>query len=440
MELDKDSTPTRTSAPPAPAARNLRPELPDAARDDTRPAPPPTTARRASQGPPTTPASYKLRLLASISHELIPPVHSLLARARLLSEDPDHALDPQQAEYVATIASAGGDLLTLVNEIVDLATVDDGAITVAPRDVRLPEIIDAVDRSFRPLAAAKQLSYTTELRVGLPAGLHTDPRRLQQVLLDLLANALRFTEQGSITLRIHRPDPSTRFSNAALEARVDVIAFSVIDTGMGIAATAPHPDLSLSRQVARLLGGEIHLEDEGDADRGIRFTLYLPERTTAEGAGAVAGREGRAARPAQPRAAPGRKLLIIDDDVRGTFTLTGALEERGHAVIYADGLQDGLDALSREPDVDVVLIDLETSCTDRYAPLRLLRAEPALRRKPIVAIGYPAGAPVTADAVARHREACLDAGASHYLPKPIDTGDLLELIRIRPTDSRVRTP
>jgi signal transduction histidine kinase/CheY-like chemotaxis protein len=371
---------------------------------------------------PSAMSSQKLELVARISHELVPPLHSLLARARLLAEDPEQTLDEKQVEHARTISRSSNELLALVNEIVDLSRVDPESISVAPRDVRLSEIIDFVDRSFRPLAERKQLTYTTEIRVaGLPARIHTDPQRLQQVLGDLLASALELTRYGSITMRIYRPPPGTRFSNPALEHHGEVIAFSVLDTGIGVA------EHRRSRHIARLLGGELCVER--DPDRGSALTLYLPERPHAMEAPAALVSPSPSGPIADPAPAPGRKVLVIDEDVRSTFAVTSVLEAHGHSIVYADDLAGGIDAIGREPDIDVVLFDLKTSATDGYSSLRTLRAHAAFQGKPIFAVGYPSTALITTEALAQHRARCVQAGATDYLPKPIDTDGLLSIIR-----------
>jgi len=414
-------------------------------------------ARRAKADRHAPLSSHKLELLTNMSHELRAPLHSVLVLAKLLAEDPGRNLTDKQLAYAHAISSSGGDLLALVDEIVDLSRVDARRMTVAPHDVRLPEIVDFVERWFRPLAEQKRLAYTTEVRVGLPAHIHTDPRRLEEALEYLLANALDFTEHGSITLRIFRAPPGTRFSNAALARDEEVIAFSVLDTGMGIAdnerqlvfeafqqssarraasrrAVGPGLGLSVARQIARLLGGEIRAESE--PDRGSTLTLYLPERYHAERplpGGRPRSTSGTTRAPDAPAAA--RKVLVIDRDVRSTFALTTVLERHGHRVVYAGDLEEGIAALAREPDVDLVLLDLDTPGLPGYQALAALRAAPALKGKPLVAIGYPLSAPIAADALDEHRAQCLAAGASDQLPKPIDTEKILELIRLYPTDA-----
>src|SRR4029079_14726802 len=206
--------------------------------------------------------------------------NSLLILAKLLSDNPESNLSEKQVEYAKTIYASGGDLLTLINEILDLSKVEAGKMTVEPREVALADISDFVDRSFRPLAEQKDLAFKTDVDVALPMAVHTDPQRLQQVLKNLLANALKFTSRGSVTLRIHRAKPETRFAHEALRSGA-VVAFSVADTGIGIARDkqqlifepflqadgttsrkygGTRLGLSISREIARLLGGELHVE------------------------------------------------------------------------------------------------------------------------------------------------------------------------------------
>ena len=149
-----------------------------------------------------------------MSHELRTPLNSLLILAKLLSDNPEKHLTPKQVEYAKTIYASGGDLLTLINEILDLSKVEAGKMPIDPRDIHPTEIADFVDRSFRALADQKGLSFAVDVEIGVARTLYTDPQRLQQVLKNLLANAFKFTAEGAVTLRIHRPQPGTRFSNA----------------------------------------------------------------------------------------------------------------------------------------------------------------------------------------------------------------------------------
>ena len=285
--------------------------------------------------------------------------------------------------------------------------------------------------------------------------LYTDPQRLQQVLKNLLANAFKFTADGSVTLRIHRPEPDTHFSNPSL-AFERVVAFSVVDTGIGIPENkqglifeafqqadgttsrrygGTGLGLTISRDIARHLGGEIHVESR--PGQGSVFTLYLPERyigLPAPDEERGAGRrelERSATPPSVPQfaalepsvlaAIAGRRVLVVDDDVRNVFAMTSALEAAGLEVVYADNGQAGIDTLAADPEIDLVLMDVMMPGKDGYETIRTIRANPDWHEMPIVA--------VTAKALEDDRDKCLEAGASDYLPKPVDVNRLLNLIR-----------
>jgi HAMP domain-containing protein/signal transduction histidine kinase/ActR/RegA family two-component response regulator len=405
----------------------------------------------------STTSKYKSEFLANMSHELRTPLNSLLILAKLLSDNPEQHLTPKEVEYAKTIYASGGDLLTLINEILDLSKVEAGKMPIDPRDIHPTEIADFVDRSFRALAEQKGLNFAVDVEIGVARTLYTDPQRLQQVLKNLLANAFKFTAEGAVTLRIHRPQPGTRFSNPML-AFERVVAFSVVDTGIGIPENKQELifeafqqadgttsrryggtglGLSISREIARHLGGEIQVDSE--PGEGSVFTLYLPERYIGfpssdeeHGTGAWRSPERVAPRAPSlpiPTASPpfdlaaiaGRKVLVVDDDVRNVFAMTSVLEAAGLEVVYADNGQSGIDVLEADPTIDLVLMDVMMPGKDGYETIRAIRANPICRDKPIVA--------VTAKALEDDRDKCLEAGASDYLPKPVDVNRLLELIR-----------
>src|SRR5262249_12067561 len=137
---------------------------------------------------------------ANMSHELRTPLNSLLILAKLLADNKDANLSEKQVEYAKTIYASGGDLLTLINEILDLSKVEAGKMQIEPRAIALLDLKDYFERTFRPLAEQKGLRFEIEIGDGLPSYIRTDPQRLQQVLKNLLANAFKFTEQGSIRL------------------------------------------------------------------------------------------------------------------------------------------------------------------------------------------------------------------------------------------------
>ncbi|HMI28062.1 MAG TPA: HAMP domain-containing protein, partial [Gaiellaceae bacterium] len=221
-------------------------------------------------------SSYKSEFLANMSHELRTPLNSLLILAKLLAENPDQNLTGKQIEFADTIYSAGSDLLDLINDILDLSKVEAGRMDVNIGDVRLSDLRDFVERSFRPVSEDKALDFEIEVHgANVPPAIETDEQRLQQVLKNLLSNAFKFTETGSVKLRIGLAE-GRQFASEALSRAEAVLEFAVTDTGVGI----PHDKLrlifeafqqadgttsrkyggtglglSISREIARLLGG-----------------------------------------------------------------------------------------------------------------------------------------------------------------------------------------
>ncbi|NBM17414.1 HAMP domain-containing protein [Streptomyces sp. GC420] len=246
---------------------------------------------------------YKSEFLANMSHELRTPLNSLLILAKLLADNAEGNLSPKQVEFAETIHGAGSDLLQLINDILDLSKVEAGKMDVSPTRIALVQLVDYVEATFRPLTAEKGLDFSVRVSPELPATLHTDEQRLLQVLRNLLSNAVKFTDSGAVELVIRpaRSDVPSAIREQLLEAGslreadADLIAFSVTDTGIGIAASKMRVifeafkqadgttsrkyggtglGLSISREIARLLGGEIHAASE--PGRGSTFTLYLP--------------------------------------------------------------------------------------------------------------------------------------------------------------------
>ncbi|WP_327400886.1 HAMP domain-containing protein [Streptomyces sp. NBC_01288] len=246
---------------------------------------------------------YKSEFLANMSHELRTPLNSLLILAKLLADNAEGNLSPKQVEFAETIHGAGSDLLQLINDILDLSKVEAGKMDVSPTRIALVQLVDYVEATFRPLTAEKGLDLSVRVSPELPATLHTDEQRLLQVLRNLLSNAVKFTDSGAVELVI-RPagaDVPVAIREQLLEAGslrdadAGLIAFSVTDTGIGIAGSKMRVifeafkqadgttsrkyggtglGLSISREIAQLLGGEIHAQSE--PGRGSTFTLYLP--------------------------------------------------------------------------------------------------------------------------------------------------------------------
>jgi signal transduction histidine kinase len=415
-------------------------------------------------------SKYKSEFLANMSHELRTPLNSLLLLSKVLSENKETNLTDKQMEYVRTIYSSGTDLMKLINEVLDLAKVEAGKMEFEPRELITAEITDYVRRSFEPLAEQKNLEFTVEMAAGVPAEIHADQQRLEQVLKNLLANAFKFTESGSVRFRIDMAPPGKHFESESLKIAGKVIAISVTDTGIGIPKNKQRLifepfqqadgstsrkyggtglGLSISREIADALGGEIQvLSNPGE---GSTFTLYLPIRYQAGAAIPTArletqvepvrletpAREISTGRPSsspatvEPKpdyALAGKTVLIVDDDTRNIFAITSLLEAEGMKVLAAENGRNGIDMIEQHPEIDIVLMDIMMPDMDGYETMKLIRNDPKKRYLPVIA--------VTAKALKTDRERAMTAGASDYLSKPVDESQLVDLIGIWASGSR----
>ncbi|MDQ1652909.1 MAG: hypothetical protein QOI35_2109, partial [Cryptosporangiaceae bacterium] len=406
-------------------------------------------------------SQYKSEFLANMSHELRTPLNSLLILARLLADNREANLSPKQIEFAQTIHNAGWDLLSLINDILDLSKIEAGKMDVRPEVVILDDICSFVEQGFGPQVEVKGLALDIRSTDGLPQTIVTDRQRLQQVLKNLLSNAVKFTESGSVTLSIGVAPPDQLFAAPTLNRAGQVVAFEVSDTGIGISQDklnvifeAFHQGdgttsrkyggtglgLSISREIARLLGGSIAVRSE--AGRGSTFTLYVPADYPfavgdLDGLGTLAAEPAVDGRPprlpailgteqeaAEPTPAisglSGKTVLVVDDDVRNVFALTSALELHGMTVLYADTGQSGIALLRQHPEINLVLMDVMMPDMDGNRTTEAIRQQPRFQNLPIVFL--------TAKAMPEDRDKSLAAGATDYVTKPVDLDRLLAVM------------
>jgi signal transduction histidine kinase/HAMP domain-containing protein/ActR/RegA family two-component response regulator len=426
-------------------------------------------------------SEYKSRFLTNMSHEIRTPLNSVMILAQMLAANEEKTLSDKQRDWAETIHSSGRDLLDLINEILDLSKVEAGRIDVSLQPSAVHDVHDFVERTFRAVALQRGLEFDIEIAPRVPASLTTDRRLLEQVLKNLLSNAFKFTERGRVSLRVDRAPEGAALRSERLRQAPSVVAFAVSDTGIGVSKDQESRifeafqqgdttvtrkyggtglGLTISREYARLLGGEIALEST--PGKGSTFTLYLPAE--AEGAapalpaqettrdeGAPAAQRAPAAQPApaagEGRQAPavsegrqgpavtegpqapardgrqplaGRRILVVEDDARNLYATTALLEGRGATVVPASNAREALSALRQHPDADIVLMDIMMPEMDGYEATRQIRSIGEFTELPIIAL--------TAKASASDREQSRAAGCNDYIVKPADADTLVSVI------------
>ena len=373
-------------------------------------------------------SKYKSEFLANMSHELRTPLNSLLILSKLLSQNSDNNLTDKQVEFATTIFSSGSDLLDLISEILDLSKIESGTMDVDVKAVPFSDLQDYVQRTFNQLAIDKGLGFEVRLGDALAEAIDTDPKRLQQVLKNLLSNALKFTDRGKVDLTVDVATDGWTPDHQALSRAKRVVAFHVTDTGIGIPAEKHRIifeafqqadgttsrkyggtglGLSISREIARLLGGEIKVSSQ--VGRGSEFVLYLPEAFNRDGAAdmRVALHGPRNLRsPRAPSALPegepfdlatidtaipddradistgDRVLLIIEDDLSFAPILLDAARDRGFKGVVAARGDIGLE-MARHMRPDAITLDIALPELDGWTVLDRLKHDPATRHIPV---------------------------------------------------------
>nr|WP_172691025.1 response regulator [Agrobacterium larrymoorei]ASK49477.1 histidine kinase [Agrobacterium larrymoorei] len=396
---------------------------------------------------------YKSDFLANMSHELRTPLNSSLILAKLLADNPDENLTPEQVKFAQTIQSSGNDLLNLINDILDLSKIEAGHVEITPEPVSIQRTVDALQRMFTPLADNKGLGFSVNVAADVAPLIETDPQRLEQVLKNLIANAIKFTEAGQVSL-IVRPTEG------------EGIAISVMDTGIGIAEEQQHRifeafhqadstisrkfggtglGLSISRELVRLLGGTLHLKSK--AGSGSTFTLLIPRNFDAEQvrvAGpvvpvtpsneliddiATASTPSSAITPnagnargivEDDRRLAGeqtRKLLIVEDDHSFASILRDLARELDFQALVAGNAQEALE-LARQFMPSAIVLDVGLPDQSGLSVLDRLKRDVRTRHIPIHIVSAE-----------DYSERALSLGAIGYALKPVQRDQLVDVMK-----------
>ena len=408
-------------------------------------------------------SKYKSQFLANMSHELRTPLNSLLLLSKQLADNKENNLTSKQVEFASTIRRSGTDLLTLINDILDLSKIESGTTSVDFAEQRVHDIAEDVERTFRSLSLERGLSFQSSVDDDVPATIETDSTRLMQIIKNLLSNAFKFTQEGNVELRIGKVERKDAMGKSG-----PFIAFAVSDSGIGIAPDKHNVifeafqqadmstarkyggtglGLAISREIAGLLGGDMTVESEPGV--GSTFTFFHPigarkERTTdnaivlppkSKSGEADGGFRSFPPRPMVERAVSianaraggtevdddrnsikptDRVVLIIEDDATFARILLGLARDRGFKGITAHTGADGI-ALARAYLPDAVTLDIRLPDIDGWQLLDQLKKDPTTRK---IAVHVISGE--------EQWQRALDSGAIAHLKKPASEDALTE--------------
>jgi CheY-like chemotaxis protein/putative methionine-R-sulfoxide reductase with GAF domain len=387
-------------------------------------------------------STYKSEFLANMSHELRTPLNSMMILSSLLKDNREGNLTDKQVDFAATINTAGRDLLNLINDILDLSKIESGHLEFHYEELLLQEVGEQMKVLFHPVAVDKGITVTATLEESAPHSFITDSQRTMQILKNLLSNACKFTNRGSVSLRIYKPD------SAENPLGTQAAAFAVTDTGIGIPADKQGMifnafqqadgstsrtyggtglGLSISRQLARSLGGEITLTSE--PGKGSTFTLYLPVAQTGQGVETKAVSPVRPVNPSpkpltfDPLPAPlpddrdlladnSKSILVIEDDLTFAGILADMVRQRDFLVLIAADGESGI-ALAERYQPNAVILDVMLPTLDGWGVMRSLKDNPKTRHIPVHFI-----------TCLEERQKAMNMGAIGYVTKPVNSDQL----------------
>lgn len=397
-------------------------------------------------------SKYKSEFLANMSHELRTPLNSILILSEMLAENAKAENQEEDEEFARVINSSGKDLLNLINDILDLSKIEAGKLEMIYEEVNINELPLYLKQSFTHFSNDKDVVFNVVKEDDVADVIHTDHKRFQQILKNLLSNAFKFTEHGSVNVHLYNPSLTKEQQRISEQW----LAISVTDTGIGIpkekhelifesfqqadGATVRKYGgtglgLSICKEFAQLLGGTITLDStEGE---GSTFTLYIPSLPTglpnnvempAESIFEVPSVEETpdATQTDMPAIVEenffkNKRVLIVDDDERNIFALEKTLQQHG---IIVDSVRNGRECLNfieKDRHVDVILMDIMMPELDGYDTMQILREDMNIEL-PIIAL--------TAKAMKSDREKCIAAGATDYISKPLNLEQLFSVLRV----------
>ena len=366
----------------------------------------------------------KSQFLASMSHEIRTPMNAVLGLAQLLE---DEALTEDQLQMVHRINTAGRSLLGIINDILDFSKIEAGQLSVERRPFKLADLLSHIDSLMGSVAQGKGLTLRLRDDASLSGRLSGDALRIEQVLINLVGNALKFTEQGGVTLRV----APVSITESAARLRFDIqdtgigmtpeavaklfTAFTQADSGIARRFGGTGLGLSISKRLVELMGGEIGVTSISGAGSTFWFELpfdRLPDEEQPESSAAEV--EG-------PRL-QGLRLLVVDDSQINLYLAERVLKREGAEVTLMKDGQQALDVLRANPQgYDLVLMDIQMPVMDGLTATRAIREELGLVTLPVIAL--------TAGVLAEEKQQALDAGVNDFLPKPMDLDLMASMIR-----------